>query len=113
MDPALAAAYNAAFATLQDRGAPSFPDLSQLPPGSVPIALGGQLGVPQSGTAPASSSGALGGSASAFICGSVCGLWMGLWAGVQSGRQIVQGHSSRLEGWDMGHETSVSVYLAN
>ena len=47
VDPALAAAYNAAFATLQDRGAPHFPDLSQLPPGSVPIALGGQMGVAQ------------------------------------------------------------------
>ena len=42
-NPALAAAYNAAFAALSSP-ATNFPDLSQLPPGSVPIALGGQLG---------------------------------------------------------------------
>lgn len=44
-NPALAAAYNAAFAALSAPGA-NFPDLSQLPPGSVPFALGGQLGNP-------------------------------------------------------------------
>lgn len=42
-NPALAAAYNAAFAALSNHST-GFPDLSQLPPGSVPIALGGQLG---------------------------------------------------------------------
>ena len=47
-NPALAAAYNAAFAALSNHGS-SFPDLSQLPPGSVPFALGGNLGHPHSG----------------------------------------------------------------
>ncbi|KAK9796233.1 hypothetical protein WJX73_000170 [Symbiochloris irregularis] len=44
--PALAAAYNAAFAALSAQGPMTFPDLSQLPPGSVPSAVGGQRSDP-------------------------------------------------------------------